>query len=336
MNTVENAGCQNPLVSVIVPVFNAEKYLATCLDSLLAQTYECLEIILVDDGSTDASGVICDEYARRDTRVRVFHKENGGVSSARNKGLGVAGGEFVMFLDSDDWMHPEMCEVMLSEMAMKNADCVVCGCEETGGSHWSPKHSLVYTKLDDFKQDFPTLLGTELLSPVWNKIFKKNLISKTFPEDVSFGEDLIFNLDYFKNCSSFSFLSKELLFHEKGVEGSLVSAADVKRLLDIETVQVAVCEFSEGIITPGKNEKYIRDLCVYARQFLKTATRDCLQRLEDWRSSSAIGSMNACSIQDCWQNKLLLLFLKGRLWKLAALQVNKKPIRRRWQERPTG
>ena len=95
------------LISVIVPVYNVEPYLCRCVDSILAQTYENLEIILVDDGATDRSGAICDEYARKDPRIRVIHKENGGLSSARNAGIDGATGDYLAFVDSDDWIDPE-------------------------------------------------------------------------------------------------------------------------------------------------------------------------------------------------------------------------------------
>ena len=91
-------------ISVIVPVYNTEKYLHRCVDSILAQTFTDFELLLIDDGSTDSSGAICDEYAQKDSRVRVFHKENGGVSSARNLGLDKAKGKWVTFVDSDDWI----------------------------------------------------------------------------------------------------------------------------------------------------------------------------------------------------------------------------------------
>ena len=103
---------QPHLISVIVPVYNVEKYLRQCLDSIINQTYRNLEIILVDDGSTDSSGIICDEYAQIDARIKVIHKENGGLSSARNAGLDVctSGGDFIAFVDSDDWLEPDMYE----------------------------------------------------------------------------------------------------------------------------------------------------------------------------------------------------------------------------------
>lgn len=116
---------QSELLSVIVPVYNVEQYLPRCVDSILAQTYPNLEIILVDDGAQDASGKICDDYAARDPRIRVIHKENGGLSSARNAGLDAARGEYLAFVDSDDWIEPDAYEAMLA-LARKYGEKLVC------------------------------------------------------------------------------------------------------------------------------------------------------------------------------------------------------------------
>ncbi|MGI6094991.1 MAG: glycosyltransferase family 2 protein [Lachnospiraceae bacterium] len=110
------------VISVIVPVYNVEKYLRRCVDSILNQTYSNLEILLIDDGSTDASGVICDEYSKSDPRIKVFHKENGGVSSARNYGIERATGTYLGFIDSDDWIDCHMYETLLNNMLQYNAD----------------------------------------------------------------------------------------------------------------------------------------------------------------------------------------------------------------------
>lgn len=110
------------MISVIVPVYNAEKYLHRCVDSILSQTYTDLELLLIDDGATDRSGQICDEYATRDSRVHVFHKDNGGVSSTRNFGLSLAQGEWITFVDSDDWIEPDVYERVLKHAIEVNAD----------------------------------------------------------------------------------------------------------------------------------------------------------------------------------------------------------------------
>ena len=116
-----------PTISVIVPVYNVEKYLRSCIDSILAQTYTDIEVLLVDDGSTDGSGAICDEYAQKDSRVRVFHKENGGVSSARNLGLDKALGSYFLLCDSDDAIHPQLCEMAITKIQKNGLDCLIYG-----------------------------------------------------------------------------------------------------------------------------------------------------------------------------------------------------------------
>lgn len=114
------------LVSVIVPVYNVEQYLNKCVDSIINQTYSNIEIILVDDGSTDNSGKICDKYALNDKRVKVIHKSNGGLSDARNRGIDVSGGKYLAFIDSDDWIEPDMIEKMYNNAIENNADISVC------------------------------------------------------------------------------------------------------------------------------------------------------------------------------------------------------------------
>ena len=115
----------NPKISVIVPVYNTEKYLHRCIDSILTQIYTDFELLLINDGSTDSSGTICDENAMRDSRVRVFHKENGGVSSARNRGLREANGKYIMFADSDDTFYPNSL-LDIQQLIEEDNDLVVC------------------------------------------------------------------------------------------------------------------------------------------------------------------------------------------------------------------
>lgn len=116
----------NPLVSVIVPIYNVDKYLKKCVESVLAQTYAELEIILVDDGSTDGSSKICDEYIEKDSRILVIHKPNGGLSDARNAGLDKAHGEYLVFIDSDDYIHPDMIKILLQNSIDNNLDVSCC------------------------------------------------------------------------------------------------------------------------------------------------------------------------------------------------------------------
>ena len=119
-----------PIISVIVPIYNVEPYLRECLDSIIDQTYKHLEIILVDDGSSDRCGDICDEYATKDPRIRVVHQENSGLSAARNAGLDIAKGDYIVFIDSDDWVAKNICETVLSVAEGQQADLVCFGFEK--------------------------------------------------------------------------------------------------------------------------------------------------------------------------------------------------------------
>ena len=114
------------LISIIVPIYNVEKYLPKCIDSIINQTYKNIEILLINDGSTDNSGKICDEYALKDTRIRVSHNENGGVAVARNKGIKMSTGDYIAFVDSDDYISTEYCEKMLAAVLRNNADIAIC------------------------------------------------------------------------------------------------------------------------------------------------------------------------------------------------------------------
>ena len=112
------------MISIVVPVYNVEKYLSQCLDSILTQTYKNLEIILVDDGSTDKSGSICDSYKKKDPRIVVIHKENGGLSDARNAGVAICKGDFISFVDSDDYLSPYFYEILMGVAQKRNCDIV--------------------------------------------------------------------------------------------------------------------------------------------------------------------------------------------------------------------
>ena len=119
----------NPKISIIVPIYNVEKYLPKCIDSIINQTLENIEIILVNDGSTDSCAEIIESYANKDNRIKVIHKKNGGQSSARNMGLDIAKGEYIGFVDSDDWLHYDMYENMYKSIKKVNSDLCVCGRE---------------------------------------------------------------------------------------------------------------------------------------------------------------------------------------------------------------
>lgn len=313
------------MISVIIPIYNAKKYLDRCVASVIYQTYNELEIILVDDGSSDGSLEICQKWRTADHRIKVFSQTNSGVSAARNMGLSHATSDYIMFVDSDDYMHPDMCETMYKTVLTKDADCVICGTCENNQTFWKPAKNFDYESLSSFKKDFIYHLKTELLSPPWNKIYKRSLITTDFDPEISFGEDLIFNLQYLKNCKRISFIDKTPFFHEKSNENSLVLKADGKKLKDIEQCHLAVIDFMEnGNSSLKNNSKYIRDLVVYVRAFLTNSSIAYPQKMKDildWRNISNIDSV---SLHDCKhkRNRLLIWLLKHKMFSTAYIYVN--------------
>lgn len=182
---------KNPLLSVIVPIYNVAQYLRHCLDSLVAQTYANLELILVDDGSGDGSGEICDRYAAIDARIKVIHKNNGGVSSARNAGLAAATGEWIGWVDSDDWVEPDMFESMLFLALERDVDIAVCSRIEHYSDHrvfWGWEQTTVL----DTEEALRMLVQDRIMrNYLWDKLFQRELFDGiTFPTGKTF-EDLM-------------------------------------------------------------------------------------------------------------------------------------------------
>lgn len=198
----------NPLISVIVPVYKVEKYLDRCVESIVNQTYKNLEIILVDDGSPDNSSALCDEWAEKDSRIKVIHKENGGVSAARNAAIDIANGEFIGFVDSDDYIDKDMYDVLYKQLISTQSDLSVVGVyygERTDSFASNNVYSKEETQLFLFNQrDYMAFNGYLV-----NKLYKSEIIRVNhirLNKDVTMGEDMCFNFDYIshikKMCAS--------------------------------------------------------------------------------------------------------------------------------------
>lgn len=188
-----------PKVSVIVPVYKTEKYVSKCIESILAQSFSDFELILVDDGSPDKSGTVCDEYAKRDTRIKVIHKANSGVSAARNTGLDVASGEWVTFVDSDDWVENDYIQEMVTSVK-SDTDFIFCNRENINNVRIISRKELPATKILSCLWINHYL---ELSAPV-SKLFKMSILKQNkikFPHGIHMGEDAIFLLDYLSSCT---------------------------------------------------------------------------------------------------------------------------------------
>lgn len=193
-------------ISVIVPIYNTEKYLQRCVDSILKQTYQNLEVILVNDGSTDGSSDICEWYRKKDERVKVIHKENGGQSSARNVGLEIARGDYITFVDSDDWLVKDIYEHCIDIIKSQNCDVVDFQCVYTSGEekYFSIKEKDEIIKVIEGKEILRDYLlrGQTDKTPfsVCTKLYKKNLFEKVrFPEG-KINEDIVTNYKILMNC----------------------------------------------------------------------------------------------------------------------------------------
>ena len=195
------------LISVIIPVYNIEEYVGECIDSVLQQDYKELEIILVDDGSTDGTSVICDEWTDKDSRVKVIHKENGGAASARNTGLDNATGEFIGFVDADDYIDLDMYEMLLNDIVNNNADAARCGIERVSDDgkveNWGTGNTdIVFIDKKQLLKDIGAAEGILPVSPC-NKLYKSSCIASIrYDTRFKFAEDTLFNFMVAKNINT--------------------------------------------------------------------------------------------------------------------------------------
>lgn len=216
------------LVSIIVPVYNAEKYLERCVDSILKQDYPNFELLLMDDGSRDASGKICDEYAKKDSRIRVIHKENSGVSDTRNQALGLAQGEYIQFLDSDDWIVPEATRLLVRSMEQYQCDMVIADFYRVSGERLAQKGDIEEDKVMN-RQEFAACMienpADFYYGVLWNKLYRRRIIEENkirMDVSISWCEDFLFNLEYIRHASSFYALQVPVYYYLKR-KGSLAS-----------------------------------------------------------------------------------------------------------------
>ena len=218
----------HPTVSIIVPVYNAEKTLARCVDSILNQTYEDYELLLVNDGSTDSSGALCDAYAARDSRVQVFHKENAGVSNARNLALSQARGTYLQFLDSDDWITPEATLSLVRAAEDHQCDLVISDFYRVVGERVSHKGDIdedtVLTR-EEYAAHMMENPADFYYGVLWNKLYRRQIVEDhhlRMDPEISWCEDFMFNLEYIRYAETFRALQVPIYYYVK-TKGSLAN-----------------------------------------------------------------------------------------------------------------
>lgn len=214
------------MVSVIVPVYNIEDYLKECLDSLRNQSYRDIEIILIDDGSSDRSGKICDAYAAMDMRIKVIHKENEGVSSARNAGLEIMQGDYVLFADGDDWLDTNMIQELFESMQKSEAQMAICDTYQTDGTNFEVRNLFKYAKNKKIFYEKEIYDIIKYTATLWNKLIERKCIEDIrFDTKISYGEDLLFLVQILKNVNKIVIVNKPLYYYRNSRVGNVASSS---------------------------------------------------------------------------------------------------------------
>lgn len=338
-----------PLVSVIVPVYKVpEQYLRKCIESITAQTLKEIEILLVDDGSPDRAGKICDEYAAKDSRIRALHKNNGGLSSARNYGCKAAQGNWVMFVDGDDWIEPDMCKTMYEAGEAKKVQLVMCGMmKDYGKSSVEYKFYLEDGKI--YKGQECKWLQQQLLvyngniAVAYSKLIDRKLLidNQIFHDEVlkQGAEGLEFNLRLFEKLESVTFINKPFyhyIYNENSISAShneanhefvikcfekikaFIDKSGNKEMLkpwfDNRLLYVIVTTAISGYFNPANPEPYADKKRKYAEYLEKPIVKDALMT----KNIAGIGKQRA----------IVLFFVKHRMY----LMLDMMGKLRKWQK----
>lgn len=335
----------NACISVVIPVYKVERYIRRCVDSVINQSYKNLEIILVDDGSPDNCPAICDEYCQTDERIRVIHKKNGGLASARNAGMNIATGEYLFFLDSDDWLELDGLELLYKKGCCKDVDFVRYRAIRTG---WPGKDEHIpcrvekirelsegyYSRERIIKEIYPRLLATNQLSMgaivgAWGSLYKTEFLNKNklrFYEEVKFSEDLIFSANVVKCAKAFYFIDTACVYHyfynpnsisKSFREDRWDSCKGLIRYCEKDFADIKEYDFSNEL-------QYLRWFCIMMalneRKYLtgwNNKRRYCKKILRDKVIKE---SKLTLSIYDLtWKQKLVLVMAKLGLSSLVAM-----------------
>lgn len=335
-----------PKVSVVIPVYKVELFLKRCVDSVLNQSLQDIEVILVDDGSPDGCPDICDEYAKIDSRVQVIHKKNGGLSSARNAGMRIAAGEYLFFLDSDDWLELDGLELLYRKAFETKVDFVRYRAIRTGWPNMEENAACrvetvreleegYYDKARIIEEIYPRLLATSQLtmgaivgacgSLYSLEFLKKNKLE--FYEEVRFSEDLIFSANVVRAANSFYFVDTPCVYHYFYNAKSISKSFRANRWESCKSL-IALCDkdfATDNTYDFSKQLHYLKWFCIMLglneRRFiqnLKERKRYCKRLLKDPVLREIKPNLKILNVS--WKQKLLMLFIYWRMsWIIARI-----------------
>ena len=301
-----------PTISIIVPVYNMELYLRESLDSIKTQTFTDWECILVDDGSTDSSPEICDEYAAADPRFIVIHKKNGGLSSARNAALKEAKGEYIGFVDADDWIEPEMYQQLYNLIIKNQADLSQIGYRTEYIGRHSIKHLTRTQKIINGQEAMREIGLDRMPNYVWNKLHKRSIITCDFPEGRNF-EDIYVYSKWLKNVTRMV-LDPTVLYHYRMRKGSIIHTDPARNRFDyfLSCIdRLKMIEESLGRDNIEKRNCYINKAAVNASKIIAREEKDPERRIETIRRISEqvknfqLPSPKALGLKKWWRAKIL-------------------------------
>lgn len=300
-------------ISVIIPIYNVGKYLEKCIDSVISQTYRNLEIILVDDGSTDESNIICDDFARRDERIIVIHQKNVGLVNARKAGLAVATGQYIGFVDGDDYIDSLMYEALLEKIEENDADIVHMGFRSNLRECISFNAQNIDLKKERVKTINRVLLDEEITPSIWSKLFKRDVVLKAYAEvenDVSFGEDLVCFISALLISDSLVLIDMAL-YNYRVIEDSMSHCVDkyalLKELRLFENIKSVFEKYSSGQEYCETLRKYI---CAHVANGLERSVENCF-----WFNRYEMADLNAL------ENKRVIIYGAGKVGKSVYSQI---------------
>lgn len=302
-----------PKISIIVPIYNISAYLRQCLDSIQAQTFKDWECILVDDGSTDSSPLVCDEFAARDPRFKVIHKTNGGVSSARNAGLLAASAELIGFVDPDDWTEPTMFEKLYNLITDYDADIAQVGyIKEYQGRH-SIKHFVHKTTIINGEEAVRQISFDKIPNYLWNKLHRRRIMTCKFPEGRTF-EDLYVYGHWLLNVKKMV-IDPTPLYHYRMRKGSIVHSNSYQKRYDYFLACIDTMKKIEKILLTKKDKNrknaYINRSGVVAAKIIartveNPSTREeAIKKLSNEVKMYPLPSPRFIGLKNWWRAKLL-------------------------------